>query len=160
MRIVLLDEDNATYKVLSEVAQLSGSEIIQITDMEEAKKFVKENQDIDGIVAEQKVNGKPTWEIIQYMRKEKGVREIPFIILTTSLTKDEKDFYSYMGVTAIFEKPFNPLEVFTAVVEHLKKTKGEEYVKSKLEEEEVDKNALKAIIEKLINFFKSIFTRR
>ncbi|HHG75305.1 MAG TPA: response regulator [Persephonella sp.] len=160
MRILLLDEDRATYQVLSEVAQLSSSEIIQITDMEEAKRFLKENPDIDGIVAEQKVNGKPTWEIIQYMKNEKGVREIPFIILTSSLTKDEKDFYHYMGVTAILEKPFNPLEVFTAIVEYLKKTKGEEYVKSRLEEEEVDKNALKAIIQKLINFFKSLFTRK
>ena len=160
MRIILLDEDKATYQVLSEVAQLSGSEIIQLTDMDEAKKFMKENPDVDGIVAEQKVNGKPTWEIIQYMKNEEGIREIPFIILTSSLTKDERDFYSYMGVTAVLEKPFNPLEVFTAVVEYLKKTKGEEYVKSKLEEEEVDKNALKAIIEKLMNLLKSIFTRK
>ncbi|WP_457624763.1 response regulator [Persephonella sp.] len=160
MKILLLDEDKATYQVLSEVAQLSGSEIIQITDMEEAKRYVKEHNDIDGIIAEQKVSEKPTWEIIQYMKNEKGVREIPFIILTSSLTDDEKDFYQYMGVTAILEKPFNPLEVFTAVVEHLKKTKGEEYIKSKLEEEEVDKNALKKIIEKLIGFFKSLFSRK
>ena len=160
MKILLLDEDRATYQVLSEVAQLSGSEIIQITDIEKAKDYVKNNNDIDGIVAEQKIGEKPTWEIIQYMKNEEGVREIPFIILTASLTKDERDFYQYMGVTAILEKPFNPLEVFTAIVEHLKKTKGEEYVKSKLEEEQVDKNALKKLIEKLIKLLKSLFTKK
>jgi len=160
MKILLLDEDKETYQVLSEVAQLSGSEIIQITDMEEAKKFIREHPDIDGIIAEQKVSGKPTWEIIQYMKNEQGVREIPFIILTSSLTDDEKDFYQYMGVTAILEKPFNPLEVFTAVIEYLKETKGEEYIKSKLEEEEVDKNALRKIVEKLISFFRGLFSKK
>ncbi|SNZ02496.1 Response regulator receiver domain-containing protein [Persephonella hydrogeniphila] len=160
MKIILLDEDKATYQVLKEVANLSGSEIIQITDIENAKEYLKENTDIDGIVAEQKLKGKPTWEIIQYMRENENIKEIPFIILSQSLTEDEKDFYRHIGVTAFFEKPFNPLEVFTAIVEQLKRTKGEEYVKSKLEEEQVDRNALKALINKLISFLKSLFTRR
>ncbi|NPA58829.1 MAG: response regulator [Aquificae bacterium] len=160
MKILLLDEDKETYQVLSEVAQLSGSEIIQITDLEEAKRFLKENPDIDGIIAEQKVGGKPSWEIISFMKNEEAVQEIPVIILSASLTDDEKDFYQYLGVAAILEKPFNPLDVFTAVVEYLKKTKGEEYVKSKLEEEEVDKGALKKLVEKFVNFLKSIFSRK
>ncbi|MDQ7055959.1 MAG: hypothetical protein Q9M89_05610 [Persephonella sp.] len=75
MKILLLDEDTATYQVLREVAQLSGSEIIQITDIEKAKEFVKSNTDIDGIVAEQKIGEKPTWEIIQYMKMKRSQRD-------------------------------------------------------------------------------------
>ncbi|WP_457638678.1 response regulator [Persephonella sp.] len=160
MKILLLDEDKETYQVLKEVAQLSGSEIIQVTDVEKAKQIINEATDIDGIVAEQRLGDRPTWEIIQYMKNSEGVREIPFIILTSSLTDDEKDFYQYMGVTTILEKPFNPLEVFTAIVEHLKQTKGEEYIKSRLEEEEVDKNALKKILETLINLLKKLLFKK
>ena len=159
MRILLLDEDKATYEVLNEVAQLSGSEIIHITSMEEAKEFVKQNTDIDGIVAEQRLKGRPTWEIINYM-KDEHLKLIPFIILSKKLTPDEREFYEHLGVTAILEKPFNPLEVFTEILEHLKETRGEEYIKERLEEEEVDKNALAKIIEKLISFLKSLFKRK
>lgn len=157
MKILLLDEDKATYEVLRDVAQLSGSEIIQITSIKEAKDYLKTHNDIDAIIAEQKLGESPTWELIQFM-KDENIGKIPYIILTSPLSKDEKDFYKFIGVTDIFEKPFNPLEIFTAIAEYLKEEKGEEYVKERLEEEEVDKNLLKKIIEKVINFLKSLFS--
>ncbi len=136
MKIILLDEDKETYEVLQEVAKLSGSEIIQITTLEKAKELIDKGEDIDGIVAEKRVNNMPTWEILSYLKRIGKANEIPFMVLTKDITPEEKEFFEYMGVVAILEKPFNPLEVFMDIVEYLRKVKGEEYVKERLEGEE------------------------
>ncbi|RUM59372.1 MAG: histidine kinase [Persephonella sp.] len=136
MKIILLDEDQETYEVLQEVAKLSSSEIIQITTLEKAKELIDKGEDIDGIVAEKRVNNMPTWEILSYLKRIGKANEIPFIVLTKDITPEEKEFLDYMGVTAILEKPFNPLEVFMDIVEHLRQVKGEGYVKERLEGEE------------------------
>ena len=136
MKIILLDEDKETYEVLQEVAKLSGSEIIQITTLDKAKELIDKEEDIDGIVAEKRVNNMPTWEILSYLKRIGKANEIPFIVLSKDITPEEKEFFEYMGVIAIMEKPFNPLEVFMDIVEHLRQVKGEDYVKERLEGEE------------------------
>ncbi len=182
MKIVLIDDDKETYEVLQEVAKLSGSEVIYFNNLKEAKEFIKNAEDIDGIVAEKRVGGLPTWDIISYLKKTGKSKEIPFIVLSKELSPDEKEFFEYMGVTAILEKPFNPLEVFLDIVEHLRKFKGDEYVKNKLHtEEEIlkkklqeveavsskpvkldehKKKGLLSILEKFIEFFKHLFGGR
>ncbi len=179
MRIVLLDEDQDTYEVLKDVANLSGSEIIQMTSINDTKEFLQKHHDIDGVVAEKRVKGMPTWEVLSFMKRSEKLKDIPFIVLAEDLTAEEKEFFDYMDVTAILEKPFNPLEVFMDIVEHLRKAKGEEYVKTRLKtEEELLKKKLKesvssqeisvaikeekkrgwlSILERFIDFFKHIF---
>jgi len=186
MRIVLLDDDKETYEVLQEVAKLSGSEIIYFNDLKEAKEFIKNADDIDGIVAEKRVKGLPTWDILSYLKKTGKLKEIPFIVLSKELAPEEKEFFEYMGATAILEKPFNPLEVFLDIVEHLRQYKGEEYVRSRLQAEEAilkkklteskqsekettqseiksqdhGKKGLLSILEKFIEFFKHLFAKK
>ncbi len=156
MKILLLDDDIQTYKVLQEVAQFSNSEIIQVNDINEAKLLLSARKDIDGVVAEVRLNGQPTWEILSFMRRNEDIDEIPFIILAKDLTEDEEAFFKHMKATAVMKKPFNPLEVFTEIAEDLKKKKGEEYVKEKFEAQEVNKPILKKIIEKIVNILKKI----
>ncbi|WP_457640512.1 response regulator [Persephonella sp.] len=160
MKILLLDEDNETFRVLQDVAQFSNSQVIQVKSIQEAKEILLSNKDIDGIVAEIRLNGQPTWEIISFMRKDNEIKEIPFIILSYPLSQEEKEFFKHMKVTAILEKPFNPLVVFTEILEHLRKVKGEKYIKERLEEEKVDRSLLKAIIQKIINALKNLFKKK
>jgi DNA-binding response OmpR family regulator len=185
MKIVLLDDDRETYEVLQEVAKLSGSEIIYFNDLKEAKEFIKDATDIDGIVAEKRVGGLPTWDILSYLKKTGKLKEIPFIVLSKELAPEEKEFFEYMGATAILEKPFNPLEVFLDIVEHLRQYKGEDYVRSRLQGEEIlkkklsteqqsenvssqsetkqetqHKSGLLSILEKFIEFFKHFFAKK
>jgi len=182
MKIVLLDDDKETFEVLQEVAKLSGSEIIYFNDIKEAKEFIRTAEDLDGIVAEKRVGGLPTWDILSYLKKTGKLREVPFIVLSKELAPEEKEFFEYMGATAILEKPFNPLEIFLDIVEHLRKSKGDDYVKAKLHTEEellkkklaeaqqdtevsnqtekLDEHKKKgflSILEKFIDFFKNIF---
>ncbi len=156
MKILLLDDDIQTYRVLQEVAQFSNSEVIQVNDINEAKLLLSARKDIDGVVAEVRLNGQPTWEILSFMRRNEDIEEIPFIILAKELTEDEEAFFKHMKATAVMKKPFNPLEVFTEIAEDLKKKKGEEYVKEKFEAQEVNKPILKKIIEKIVNILKKI----
>ncbi|ACO03381.1 MAG TPA: response regulator [Persephonella sp.] len=160
MKILLLDDDVETYRVLQDVAQFSNSKVIQVRSIQEAKEILSSERDIDGIVAEIRLNGQPTWEILSFMRKNEDIKELPFIVLSSPLSDEEKEFFEHMKVTAILEKPFNPLEVFTEILEHLKKVKGEEYIRERLEEEEVDRSLLKSIIQKIINALKNIFKKK
>ncbi len=156
MKILLLDDDIETYKVLNEVAQFSGSEVIQVVDINEAKMLLSNRKDIDGIVAEIRLNGQPTWEVLSFMRRREDIEEIPFIILSKEITEDEEAFFKHMKATAVMKKPFNPLDVFTEIAEDLKKKKGEEYVRERFEEQKVDKPILKKIIEKIVSILKKI----
>lgn len=69
MKILLLDDDVETYRVLQDVAQFSNSKVIQVRSIQEAKEILSSERDIDGIVAEIRLNGQPTWEILSFMRK-------------------------------------------------------------------------------------------
>ncbi|WP_456400791.1 response regulator [Persephonella sp.] len=159
MKILLLDDDVQTYKVLQDVAQFSGSEVIQVKSVQEAKEILSSDSDIDGIVAELRLNGQPTWEILSYMRKNEEIKEIPFIILSSPLSQDEKEFFKHLNVTAVLEKPFNPLDVFTEILEYLKEVKGEDYIKERLEEDKIDRSLLKTIIQRIIYVLKNIFKK-
>ncbi|WP_457621521.1 response regulator [Persephonella sp.] len=160
MEILLLDDDVETYKVLQDVAQFSNSKIIQVRSVQEAKEILSSDNNIDGIVAEIRLNGQPTWEILTFMRKNDDIKEIPFIILSSPLSEEEKEFFKHMKVTAILEKPFNPLEVFTEILEHLREVKGEDYIRERLEEEKVNRPLLKSIIQSIITALKTIFKKK
>jgi len=157
MKIVLIDDNKETYEVLNEIALLSQSEIIYFNDIEKVKEFITsdDNSDIDGIVMEKYVSNKPAAAVINYL-KEKNLN-IPIILLSQDISNEEKEYFLSLGVSEIMEKPFNPLEVMTEIVAILKDKKGEEYVKERLHSEDVDKNALKLIIQKIINIFKKLF---
>ena len=159
MRIVLLDDNKETYEVLNEIAQLSQSEIIYFDDIEKAKEYLTSNDDIDidGIVMEKYVSNKPAATIINYV-KTKNLN-IPIILLSQDITDEEKEYFLNLGVSEIMEKPFNPLEVMTEIVAILKEKKGEEYIRERLHSEEIDKNALKLLIQKIISLFKNLIKR-
>ncbi len=157
MKIVLVDEDKSTYEVLNEVAQLSGSEIYYFNDIKNAKDFFKENSDVDGLIVEKYINNIPSGELISYIKILK--LEIPTILLTSSITEEEKEYFKNLGITEIIEKPFNPLEVMTAIVEYLSKEKGRDYVEERLHAEKVDRASLKLLVEKIIDFLKKLFRK-
>jgi DNA-binding response OmpR family regulator len=91
MKLILLDDNKETYEVLKDVASLSESEIVYFTDIEEAKRYIQENQDIDGIISEVYVNGKPTVQIVHFIRKLE--LKIPFIILTENISEEDKEYF-------------------------------------------------------------------
>lgn len=155
MKVVLVDEDKETFEVLNELAHLSGSEIIYFDNIDSAKNFFKENPDVDGLVIERYIHNIPSGELISYVKNLK--LEIPTILLTSSITEEEKEYFKNLGITEIIEKPFNPLEVMTAIVEYLSKEKGRDYVEERLHAEKVDKASLKLLVEKIINFLKKLF---
>ncbi len=157
MKILLLDDNIETYEVLREVASLSGSEVIYFNDVIEAQKYILEHPDIDAIISEKYINNRSSAEILGLIKKNN--MNIPVILLTDELSEDEKDYYKRIGITEFFYKPFNPLELMTSIVEHLKNYKGEEYIKETLHTKEESRESLKAIVKKIINLLKKLFGR-
>lgn len=154
MKILLVDESVERYSVLDEVASLSGSKIVNVPDIEEAKNLINTKvNEFQAIIVFPRVNGVSTLQLLAVFKKNPYFHEIPFIIIAENPTKEELEYYKTIGVSEVFEIPFNPLEIFLFITNYLKERKGEEEVRSMLKEDRKDMS----LIEKIIAFIKKIF---
>ncbi|MEZ0323441.1 MAG: histidine kinase [Hydrogenothermaceae bacterium] len=157
MKILLITEDEISFEVFNEVASLSNSKVLWFKTVAEAKEFLNTNKDIHAVVAAEKVSDGNTLQIFALIKKDTTLSSLPFIILATQPTQEEINYYKTLGITEVFEIPFNPLEVFLVITNYIKDVKGEEVVKDILEE---PKKESKSIFAKIIEFFKKLFGKR
>ena len=156
MKIILVDENEETCKILKEVAQLSQSDVLCFSSFAEAASYLAQNPDVDAVIFERQIKGVV---VDEFLTKTTDI-DIPKILLTSATIKaEEAKALEDKGVDKIVPKPFNPLEVLTDVVELLKEKKGEEYIKERLHTVNADRSALKKALQKLIEFFKKLFSR-
>jgi DNA-binding NtrC family response regulator len=153
MRILYLGEDEEIYIILNEVASLSQSEVIKIESIKEALDILAKDKNFHGVIAHPKIDNIPSLQVLAFMKRDESLKDIPFIIVSENVTKDDIDYYKAMGVAEVFEIPFNPLEVFLVITNKLKDTKGEEVVKQILHEAKKDKSLLLKIIELIKKLF-------
>jgi DNA-binding NtrC family response regulator len=156
MRILYLGEDEKIYIILNEVASLSQSEVIKISSVKEVLDILAKDKNFHGIIAHPKVDNIPSLQVLAFMKRDESLKDIPFIIVSENVTKDDIDYYKAMGVVEVFEIPFNPLEVFLVITNKLKDAKGEEVVKQILHETKKDKS----ILLKIIEFIKKLFGKK
>jgi DNA-binding response OmpR family regulator len=150
MKVLFIGKDKDAYEILNEVASLSESEVIMAESLQEAKNIIETSKDIHGIVAFAKVDNLPTVQLLSILKRNEDLKDIPFIILAENPTDEDKDYYKALGVTEVFEIPFNPLEIFLVITASLKDTKGEEVVKQILHEAKKKKKSLFARIIELL----------
>jgi DNA-binding NtrC family response regulator len=161
MRILYLGKDIEIYEILNEVASLSKSEVIKIESIKEALDILAKDKNFHGIIAHPKIDNIPSLQVLAFMKRDESLKDIPFITISKSTTKEDIDYYKAMGVAEVFEIPFNPLEVFLVITNKLKDTKGEEVVKQILHK---DKSILlkkdKPILLKIIELIKKLFGKK
>ncbi|MBX0310659.1 MAG: histidine kinase [Sulfurihydrogenibium sp.] len=152
MRILYLGESEEIYTILDEIASLSQSEVIKIGSVKEVLDILAKDKNFHGIIAHPKVNNIPSLQVWAFMKRDESLKDIPFIIVAENITKEDIDYYKAMGVTEVFEIPFNPLEVFLIITNKLKDTKGEEVVKQILKEPEKHKSVLSKVFKFIKKF--------
>ncbi|MCX7738090.1 MAG: histidine kinase [Hydrogenothermaceae bacterium] len=155
MKILLLDEDEMSFEVLSEVASLSDSEVVLFKTVEEAKNYISNNKDFHAVIALPKLGNIPSLQILAMMKKDPDLKNIPFMIISHSPTQEEIKYYKAIGVVEVFEIPFNPLEVFLIITNYLKDVKGEEEVRAILQETKKEKS----VFQKILEFINKLFGR-
>lgn len=153
MKIVYVGKNKENFNVLNEVASLSDSTVIFINSIQESIDFLTKNKDIHGIIAEAKIDNIPSLQIKAFMKKDKMLKDIPFIILAENVSKEDIEYYKAMGAEEVFEIPFNPLEIYLIITAKLKDVKGEDVVKQILREAKKDKS----IFTKISEFIKKLF---
>jgi DNA-binding NtrC family response regulator len=153
MRILYLGKNEKIYIILDEVASLSQSEVIKIESIKEAMDILAKDKNFHGIIAHPKVDNIPSLQVLAFMKRDESLKDIPFIIIAESITKEDTDYYKAMGVAEVFEIPFNPLEVFLVIANRLKDIKGEEVVKQILHKAKRDESLLLKIIELIKKLF-------
>lgn len=158
MKVLLIDVDDIRFEILNEVASLSNSEVMKISDIQQAKDYITFNRDFHAVIAIPKIDNLPTIQLLAMMKKDEQLKNIPFIIIAEEPTKEEIDYYKAIGVAEVFEIPFNPLEVFLVITNYIKDVKGEEEVKAILHEgKETEKVS---IFRRIIEFIKRLFGKK
>lgn len=155
MKILLIDTDDVRFEILNEVASLSDSEIVKISNIQQAKDYIYFNKDFHAVIAIPKIDNVPTIQILAMMKKDDTLKDIPFIMLVEEPTEEEIDYYKAIGVTEVLEIPFNPLEVFLVITNHIKDVKGEEEVKTIFAEGKEKEKV--SIFKKITLFIKRLF---
>lgn len=158
MKILLIDVDDLRFEILNEVASLSNSEVIKIPDIQQAKDYISSNRDFHAVIAIPKIGNIPTIQILAMMKKNPDLKDIPFIIIAEEPTGEEIEYYKTIGVTEVFEIPFNPLEVFLVITNYIRDTKGEKEVKAMLQEENTKEKV--SIFYKIMQFIKRVFGKK
>ena len=115
--------------------------------------ILAKDKNFHGIIAHQKVDNIPSLQVLAFMKRDESLKDIPFIIIAESITKEDTDYYKAMGVAEVFEIPFNPLEVFLVIANRLKDIKGEEVVEQILHKAKRDESLLLKIIELIKKLF-------
>lgn len=155
MKILLIDVDDIRFEILNEVASLSNSEVVKISDIQQAKDYISSNRDFHAVVAIPKIDNVPTIQLLAMMKRDSHLKDIPFIILAEEPTEEEIDYYKTIGVAEVFEIPFNPLEVFLVITNYIKDVKGEEEVKAILHEGKEPERV--SIFRRIVEFIKRLF---
>jgi DNA-binding NtrC family response regulator len=156
MRILYLGKSEEIYTILNEFSSLSRSEVIKIGSVKEALDILAKDKNFHGVIAHPKVDNIPSLQVLAFMKRDESLKDVPFIIISESITKDDIDYYKAMGVAEAFEIPFNPLEVFLVITNKLKDTKGEEVVKQILYEAKKDES----ILLKITGLVKKLFGKK
>jgi DNA-binding NtrC family response regulator len=160
MRILYLGKDIEIYEILNEIASLSKSKVIKIESMKEALDILAKDKKFHGVITHPKIDNIPSLQVLAFMKRDKSLKDIPFIIMSKGITKEDIDYYKAMGAAEVFEIPFNPLEVFLVIANKLKDAKGEEIVKRILHEAKKDKSLLLKKSLKITEFIKKLFGKK
>ncbi len=119
MKILIVDDDAKTRKLLRAMLQNSGYEIIEAENGEQGIKLAKENipdlilMDIEMLV----MDGMSAFKVI---RADESTKNIPVIALTSYAMKGDKEKFLAEGFDNYISKPIDVKEFLKIVKKHIK----------------------------------------
>mgnify|MGYP001606531959 FL=1 len=118
-KILIVDDDAKTRKLLRAMLQNSGYEIIEAENGEQGIKLAKENipdlilMDIEMLV----MDGMSAFKVI---RADESTKNIPVIALTSYAMKGDKEKFLAEGFDNYISKPIDVKEFLKIVKKHIK----------------------------------------
>ena len=115
MKTILLAEDHDHLRLLLSTT-LGGPDyrIIEARDGDEAYALaLTESPDL--LILDWMMPGKTGIQVIEALRREPGVRDVPAILLTARAEDADRNRAATLGVRSYLVKPFSPIELMETV---------------------------------------------
>lgn len=120
MKILVVDDDKTTRKLLSLYLKSKGHEIVTAENgLEALEKIGTENVNL--IVTDMNMPYMDGIELVKNIRSEETVSHIPIIMVTTEADEEEKKRAYEAGVDDYLVKPTNAEQINSSILKILKK---------------------------------------
>ena len=114
-RVIIVDDDREFLEEISKTLELSGYEVVAISDSEKAFKKIQLLKP-DVILLDLRMEGISGFKIADILSKDSKLKKIPIIGITGYYTeKEHKTYMAICGISDCLIKPFNPLDVIAAI---------------------------------------------
>lgn len=121
--ILVVDDEININQVLSEVLTLEGFEVINAFDGDEAIEKARCHKPA-AILLDIGLPKKTGWEVLPILKADEATKAIPVVILSAWSQKEDIERGLGLGAHKYLTKPFNPLDVITALQEIVNGKKG------------------------------------
>lgn len=124
MTRVLVVDDEASLRAIMEVnLTASGYDVIATRRGEEALALVKAGKP-DLILLDIKMPGMSGWDVLNELKADPGLRDIPVIVMTAFIKESEESRAAAIHVASFLAKPFGIRELLEQVRQALRKRSG------------------------------------
>jgi DNA-binding response OmpR family regulator len=119
-KVMIVDDDSEFLEELKEILDLSGYEVTQIADPKEVLRQASAWEP-DDILLDLKMEGLNGFEVADQLKHTEKTSQIPIIAMTGFYTEEEHmSLMNICGIQRCILKPFNPLDVISAIEMALK----------------------------------------
>lgn len=119
-KVMIVDDDSEFLTELKEILDLSGYEVTQIADPKAVVREAVDRQP-DVILLDLKMEGLNGFEVADQLKHTEKTSQVPIIAMTGFYTEEEHmSLMNICGIQRCILKPFNPLDVISAIEMALK----------------------------------------
>ncbi len=113
-KVMIVDDDAEFLEELNETMSASGYEMISVNDSTTAVDIASRVKP-DLIILDLKMPGKSGFQLAEEIRRLPELEKIPIIAMSAFFKEEYAFLLSIFGIKKCLKKPFNPLDVITAV---------------------------------------------
>ena len=119
MTALVVAEDKAERLVLTQNLEEIFQQVISLSDGPSALRELKDNKDIELVVSDRDLPMLSGIKLLEAVRKNLGLRELPFIIITDMSARDQTLEFFKQGGTDCIIKPFMKEELQVRIRSHI-----------------------------------------
>jgi response regulator RpfG family c-di-GMP phosphodiesterase len=105
LRVVVLDDEPTARELMRRYLGLHGYDVVEAATVEEAVRALGERP-VDAVILDVRLAEEQTGlDVLQSLRRQKGLEKVPVIILTGAVLSDEEELLITRQRAFLFRKP-------------------------------------------------------
>lgn len=111
--VLIVDDSNSMRAVIKKIISISGFKIDQYIEAGNGKEALEALADnwVDVIVSDINMPEMNGFELLERLKKDNLLKDIPVIIITTESSEERMQYAFNLGVKGFIKKPFLPEEI-------------------------------------------------